>query len=65
MLFDYGELLRSRQREAELRQCAKERQLMTELGLTLAETLPATNVTDTDPEEDDVEIDDEKLAQAA
>ena len=38
---------------------------MTELGLTLAETLPATNVTDTELEEDDVEIDDEKFAEAA
>jgi hypothetical protein len=35
------------------------------LGLTVVEALPAANVTDTNPEEDDVEIDDEKLAEAA
>jgi len=51
--------------EAELRQRAKERQLMTELGLSPAESIPAGNVTDSEPEEDDVEIDDEKLAEAA
>lgn len=51
--------------EAELRQRAKERQLMTELGLTTAESIPAGNVTDSEPEESDVEIDDEKLAEAA
>ncbi len=51
--------------EAELRQRAKERQLMTELGLTVAETMPAVNVDDTEPEEDDVEVDDEKPADAA
>jgi capsid protein len=51
--------------EAELRQRAKERQLMTELGLTLAETIPSGNETDTETEDDDVEVDDEKLAQAA
>lgn len=51
--------------EAELRQRAKERQLMTELGLSPAESIPAGNVKDSEPEEDDVEIDDEKLAEAA
>jgi len=51
--------------EAEVRQRAKERQLMTELGLTTAESLPGTNATDTEPEEDDGESDDEKLAEAA
>ena len=51
--------------EAELRQRAKERQLMTELGLTAAETTPALNVDDTENEEDDVEVDDENPAEAA
>lgn len=51
--------------EAELRQRAKERNLMTELGLTTAESIPAGNVTDSEPEEDDVEIDDERFAEAA
>ena len=51
--------------EAELRQRAKERQLMTELGLTAAETILAVNEDDTENEEDDVENDDEELAEAA
>jgi capsid protein len=48
--------------EAELRQRAKERQLMNELGLTAAD---AANVNDTETEDDDVEVVDEKFAQAA
>ena len=51
--------------EAELRQRAKERQLMTELGLTVVEAMPAGNLDDTETEDDDVEVDDEKFTQAA
>ena len=32
---------------------------MTELGLTVVQTLPAANVDDTEPEDDDVEVDDD------
>jgi lambda family phage portal protein len=51
--------------EAELRQRAKERKLMTELGLTAADAVPAVNLDDTEIEEDDVEVYDEERAQAA
>ena len=51
--------------EAELRQRAKERQLMDELRLTVVETIPAANADDTETEDDDAEVDNEKLSEAA
>jgi capsid protein len=51
--------------EAELRQRAKEQKLMTELGLTFAETIPTSNLDDSETEDDDVKVNDEEPAQAA
>jgi len=51
--------------EAELRQRAKEQKLMTELGLTFAETIPTSDLDDTETEDDDAKVNDEEPAQAA